>query len=392
MPSFGLDAAEVYSRASPGCPNTFIQLALQCCDPEPSKRPQIRVVLQQLREMERAVLEADDKTTDDPAAKSYHVGSMNFGGKLKTRKQLSRPVGPGRIPSFEGTVGVPRQGSISSSGSDEAVEDVLKALEDVSVTGGRDSLRRKEEGWAEDQPGYSTFVIGRASKITNQSSVLTVRANQPASADKAVNTSTIIKTHQPAGSEYSIPSIPSAWLVKGDEAGPASSDESSTDDSAPVTPDPESAPIAPAPSKIDSVASYMTARTNTPSITNAIVNGGEDQDEEQDYFFAATSRFDNSLHRFSLVKPGWRIFSSSTSLSNASRELMASRASLCETPPVSAPGDNRRQSIELPASKRKSGLDFANALARCDFCERRLGLMKQYLECDDCGFKFVSHA
>jgi LIM domain kinase 1 len=304
MPSFGIDPAEVHSRASLDCPPAFIDLAIACCEDIPTRRPTVRQVLERLQVIEKQVLAADQKSIKDPLARAYNIGSMNFSG-MRTKKQLSRPSMPGRIPSFEGQVKVPSNPSSSASDTeDEAVEDILKSLEDVRVDGGK----------AEESQSYSTLVIGRGNKAAT-SSIMTVKACTDDSQDQ------------------SFPSLPSSWLIgappevvaqiKGepapkaatakDQEEPSSSEE---EDPFPVTPD----EMSNLPSEIK--GSFISGR---PSTAAATVNGGADEEEERDYFFSAPSTFDPALHRFSLAKPGWRLFSTKSTVA-ATSELKASQS------------------------------------------------------------------
>lgn len=402
MPSFGISAEELQEEASKDCPPALISLAVQCCEPEGAKRPTIRTILSQLRVIEKNVLEHENRTITDPAEKTYNIGSMNFGG-LKTKKQLARPAGPGRIPSFEGRVKV--AASQTSATSDEAIEDVLKELEDVKIAGGH------EDAPPGDTPRYSTAVISRSSRMSGStnatmshtSSVATVRARPAGQA----------YTGMPSSISSGIPSIPSSWLVgvpssvvnvlrkpsasndspvEGVEAVkeqeidqeqvvaiavPEDSSSSSDDSSAPQTPEPSDD----TEQTIEPGQSFMTARTTTPSIAAATVNGGADEDysfinvedEGDDHFFPASSSFDNTLHRFTLVKPGWKLFWTNTP-ATAVKELKADRKASTTEGLVTKSSSDKRKSLDVGAAGKK-----AKSEGKCDFCDKSFGWMKPYM-------------
>lgn len=357
---FGIDEAEVRSLASPGCPPDFIELALHCCQEEPAHRPTIRQVLDRLRLIEQHVLEEDQKSAENAEAKTYHIGSLNFGGKLKTKKQLVRPSMAGRMPSFEGTVKVPHQPykqHDSSSSGDEAIEDVLATLEDVQVEADEDSGEAKPE----EERQYSTMVIGgRGSKINPSSfaggsSILTVKAEGG---------------HVKEQSDSSVPSLPESWLAQAPEAAvilrgdkkPPASKENQVQQSA------DAVPMQAPESHVD-----------TSSSVRVVING-----ETDDVFFSAPSIFDQNLHRFSLVRPGWKLFTTSESTTSAINMLKQIRK-------AEASGEDPKAASEvlLRGNKHRSGLELNSAVTRCEFCKKRTGWMKPHLVCDDCGFVYV---
>jgi hypothetical protein len=135
--------------------------------------------------------------------------------------------------------------------------------------------------------------------------------------------------------------------------------------------------------------------SNTPSSAAATVTGGMDEhaEEEQDYFFEAVDTFDPYLHRFSLAKPGWRLFSNKPTTAALS-ELKASR-----TLQASEAGQGAGQSFpcwtmsvdNLVAASKSKATDAAGMLSRCDFCEKRLGMLKTFMHCDECGYRTHIH-
>jgi len=320
MPSFGIDPAEIHQRASQGCPSALKDLAIDCCHADYRRRPTARQVLERLRIIEKDVLLYDDKTIKDPAEKAYHIGSMNFGGKLKTKKQISKTAGPGRIPSFEGQVEVPSNSySSASDSSDEAVEDILKALEDIHMEGGSKTFKSKEDPWLEDSAtkSYSNFVVSRKSKVNasrhcNTSSVATIKAAHNKYEESA---------------DYSFPLLPSSWLANADPGdvavitgthGEARSTQEETSFDEDSTTRTSHSVVEKLPFAFTSMTSLKGRVPSIGSTTAATVNGAVEErldveiprcDDERDIFFPASSRIDQNLHRFSLAKPGWRLFS-----------------------------------------------------------------------------------
>lgn len=87
-PQFGIDPNEVRRRASPGCPEAFVDLALDCLKENPAERPLVKDVLERLRAIELEVLARPTELDEG------HVGSVKFFTAGR------RPVPVPRIPSF----------------------------------------------------------------------------------------------------------------------------------------------------------------------------------------------------------------------------------------------------------------------------------------------------
>ena len=127
-PSFGIDQTEVRHLLSEktGCPPAFTQLALDCLDVDPSRRPDMVTILARLRDIEIEVLARPSEADD------VHVGSVKFmiGNK--------RPGAAPRIPSFG--MGVAKdvgkngkkEGS-SSSDEGDSDEELLAAISKLDV-------------------------------------------------------------------------------------------------------------------------------------------------------------------------------------------------------------------------------------------------------------------
>ncbi|CAE6474219.1 unnamed protein product [Rhizoctonia solani] len=144
-PDWGMDADEVKSRASPGCPPELVSLALDMCAVDPHARPDMREVLSRLRTIELGVLEK---------AGDAHVGSVKF--FTAGRK---RPGPALRIPSFGMGVGseirnkdgvneaAAKQEEVDGGvGSDKELDEVVRGLENISVSKGPPNVLPPEHG------------------------------------------------------------------------------------------------------------------------------------------------------------------------------------------------------------------------------------------------------
>jgi LIM domain kinase 1 len=116
-PWFGVDEAEVRSRADKACPAGFVDLALECLNTEPEERPSVKDVLERLRKIELEVLARPSEVDDG------HVGSVKFltGGR--------RPGPAPRIPSFGmGVAKDVRAGNGKDDSDDSDDEDLMQAV------------------------------------------------------------------------------------------------------------------------------------------------------------------------------------------------------------------------------------------------------------------------
>jgi len=378
-PFYAIDASEVRDRASAGCPDAYLRLALDCCATEPCARPTMIQVLERLRAIERELIATERK---DPTIKAYAVGSLSFASPrrtvvaLKDGEGTARPNLPPRMPSFGGKVEVPqRRSSMDAEPSEEesdADEDVKTA---AAVLGIQPAARASGSRIAGER--YSVEVVRRskiqqpsAADTDTLSSVLTVRPNQPAAAP--------VRAPSPA---QSLISIPSSWLQKpaaqvvGLTTTTASSDTS--DASMPSTPD--AVAVAPTHAKDGSAASYLTARTTTPSLANATIDGDDSDAVERPasprtalmasiIAGSTTTPSEDTTHRFTLVSPAWaRIFGAPV--------------------PTVAPPLSRRTSIDRVDPVK---LSATMAKTHCACCSRKLGALRAYMVCDEgCGFRCV---
>ncbi|KPV71924.1 uncharacterized protein RHOBADRAFT_4257, partial [Rhodotorula graminis WP1] len=56
LPDYGMSHDEVRGSVSSNCPRSFVDLALECCDVDPTKRPDTKSILRRLRGVEQEVL------------------------------------------------------------------------------------------------------------------------------------------------------------------------------------------------------------------------------------------------------------------------------------------------------------------------------------------------
>jgi LIM domain kinase 1 len=419
MPSFGLDPDEIRELASPDCPPAFIELAIACVAEEPSHRPTIRAVLEKLMVIERAIIESQ-------ASEGYNVGSLTYSAKHAGRQtkssKLKRPQ-PGRIPSFKGQVkpSYSVTGAIEGgdSSSDEDVDETLAKLEKLRV-GGKGSIYLGPKG-AEatsrlldivDDDKSSTYAVIKGSKMSTRSSFLQREKE---------DTSSIITVKGQANPSVfstgsSLPSLPASWIqaandaiekreqeakaqAAGPEPVPSASVESKQDSAStssedlPITPEPEvqvtAEPEAITPtnimpgslpeSKFDTIKSLSTPVAVTPEFLNTTLSdmtGGRP-----------------GPHRFTLIKPGWKALWESPTPSDKGHNKRQSRSgdvsgrSSMDSNAPRKSFDGEREKVAytgglaamLPVHLLSVGL-----LTKCHTCEKRLGLMKPYLACDDC--------
>ncbi|KAH9916190.1 kinase-like domain-containing protein [Fomitopsis serialis] len=248
-PLFEIDPDELRHLASPGCPPAFLQLALDCLAQDPALRPNTRMIMDKLREIEAEVLSRPSEADD------MHLGTVKF----MTGGQRRAGAAP-RIPSFGMGVGKDIRSSSTlevhssdeSADSDEEYAQTIETLSHVdlnsvwgdTVAGRGDSGQPLLDGTSSTHSDYST---------------------------------TVIKSHAPS-TESSAPSLSSIMTIR-----------------PPTTADP--APIgaeAPTPAEsLLSIESYYTASSS--SISAAVATEG-----------GSTIRSSSLplVHRFSLLKPG----------------------------------------------------------------------------------------
>ena len=400
MPSFGLDAAEVRQLASPGCPPAYVELAIACVATEPSERPSIRTILEQLVSIERGVIEAT-------AGIGYNVGSLTFGAKFAGRQnknsRFKRPQ-PGRIPSFDGQISSSlhfEDAKDENSSSDEDVEETLAKLEKLQVggkgmiylnAGSAQGTSRLLEGNNEDRNEAYSVVKGSKmlmrSRLVEQdgttSSTVTVKAAPPVSSFSQ--------------SSSSLPSLPASWLeaVKpAEEISALASDLESKDLQASavaisghssVAPDLQEPEFSTAMPGSLAASKFATIRSLSMPVPATL---------EWINVSALTTSGQPSPHRFTLIKPGWKALWDS-SINPETKPYKRLSSSSDGSKRVSTPASNNRDAVRGSSEAQKPSnignlaamlpmqLLGTGLLTRCRMCEKRLGLMKPYLACDDC--------
>jgi LIM domain kinase 1 len=383
-PYFGIDADEVRERASPGCPALLLDMALAMCDVDPVKRPTIRVILDRLHSIEAHV--------DEVAGPTCHIGSVRFGAQATTlRRSTGRPRKYGRIPSFDGQVSVPQSREEESDigageGSDKSFQTALAALENVRLDSSIFGCR-----------GPSTM---RGTDATWSDATVRPAPSSQSSSNPSVPSSGI--------TSQSFSQIPSSLLtllqapVDDHRAltEALDSETSSAGSSAPSTPPQQAVPDEPSLDKeekgtTEANGSLRMAWTSTASIAAATLGHSVSQERGQmeQPFSRITVRPTTSLHRFTLVKPGW------WSLTGAAAEWSAELINKKTSGGGNVP--RKRVSIDTPGGIEATmehiggggsgggGCGGRQATNRCRYCEKKFGILRQYLECDDCGMRCV---
>ncbi|TFK47257.1 kinase-like protein [Heliocybe sulcata] len=180
-PFFAIDAEEVHTSASPGCPPAFLSLTLDCLAQEPAARPTTRQILERLAEIEAEVISQDDS----------HIGSVKFMTGQK------RPSAAPRIPSFGMGIGKDiRNDQVrerNSSDEDDSEEELMEAVmglrnvdlnsrfshADADSTTRGDSAQPLIDDSSSVYSDYSTTVIRshgqQSTEPPSLSSILTIR-------------------------------------------------------------------------------------------------------------------------------------------------------------------------------------------------------------------------
>ncbi|GAA6008497.1 hypothetical protein JCM11491_004499 [Sporobolomyces phaffii] len=448
-PDYGLDIAEVHASVGgprSNCPKRFIDLALRCCDTYPERRPVMREILNELREIEREVLAREDGgegdahtrgggggTVPSNAAASLkgNVGSISYAG---TTKRGSRPgVGGGRtrpsaprLPSFEGKVKI--SSSFLGAGATSARGDVPQRQKES----GRPILLR-EGSESEDDDGeallalaeadvpidetedgspsrkYSTNVLKPRSTIIAGGMVGRPYGTLGSTSGSTLAGSARDESHNRSGS---LPSLPHSWVAAHTSKQSTSKDQERPllDEEAPEADEDEGTRTIIAPSTAtnspSNKLSYLTARTSTLSVANAVVGrlpdegqpGDEDDPEEaRDVFHSAFQhppappprppQVDVSgppleaPHRFSLIKPGLQRF-----LGSFSPYAITSSLASSASPPLATSSSQSQWDLSSRLENGTGAQPSYSSGSKCHLCTKKLGIMKAYLACDDCQY------
>ncbi|EPQ55780.1 kinase-like protein [Gloeophyllum trabeum ATCC 11539] len=322
-PFFAIDADEVRSSVSPGCPDAFIALTLDCLANDPAQRPTTRTILERLAQIEADILAQPSEGDDAP------IGTVKFMTGVK------RPSAAPRIPSFGMGVGKDIRngnGNAHDSSDDETSEDELMeavmGLRNVDLNShfshaDRDSTTRGDSA----QP-----LIDDSSSLYSEYST------------------TVIRSHPHTPSEP--PSLSSILTIR-----PSPDPNGSP---SPIPGGAQSAFTTPGESSLLSIESYRTARSSIASASIAAATEGGSTIRSLRPPASAL------VHRFTLIKPGAKRGSGSGGMSpTRAREAV-----------------NHEPTWSPLNVFFSSGL----LVSKCDLCNKRLG-WKPVLECDDCGLR-----
>ncbi|KAI0830155.1 kinase-like protein [Trametes gibbosa] len=327
-PFFNIHEDEVRRLASPGCPQAFISLALDCLSQVPSERPTTRDILDRLREIEAEVLAR-------PEADDIHLGTVKF------MTGMRRPGAAPRIPSFG--MGVSANGAgtkatdphSSDDDSDDEFAKVVDGLSKVDV----------HSTWSGATDGHSS----------NNSAQPLIDSTSSTYSDYST---TVIRGHSPA---YTDPPALSSILTIRPSPNPNGSDDLTCHPLAIGAhgPTPTTTTIPTPSDSMISVDSFHTAPSSSiiaPSLAAATEGGS-----------TIRGSTIGMVHRFTLIKPG------SKRGTGGARDVHSRSASPTRST------ENLWSPLEL---------FFSSTLlsAKCDVCAKRLG-WKPVLECDDCGMK-----
>lgn len=296
-PDYSLSQVEVWSSVSPHCPRAFVELALECCDDDPERRPDCKSILRGLRGIEQEVKEMEarglgDEDAHTRGAGTCNVGSISFAGTLK-RGSLAPSKRPGapRLPSFEGQLDL-RKGSVFAP--------VIPGLEPAASTSILDlerslgHIRSRSGSETDEEEGEALLALASAE----------VPIGHTNSSDEAYSTSVVrpSQIRAPYGrlgstSGSQLPTLPTSWIMDSSRFADADEEADSKTVIVATTADDKDAPV-----------SAFTTRPDTVSLAGAIADGNE-LDDEQDVFHSAFQEPPPAVeaapewpHRFSLIK------------------------------------------------------------------------------------------
>ncbi|EST08674.1 Protein kinase C-like, phorbol ester/diacylglycerol binding [Kalmanozyma brasiliensis GHG001] len=412
MPTFGLDADEVREMASEGCPDSFIQLALDCVEEDPRYRPDMRQVVSRLAEIEREVLMREE------AENRYAIGSVR-GATIQSimGTKLKRAAAP-RLPSFNGALKL--NGTTSRAGSDDSgdeIEEALAALEKIGVEPdhaaapgaikGSSTLKVAGHGnpWWSDDAAEALPSINRSWLASPGAAADRMRQESEAglldNADYAesdystsvVRSSKMTARHAPLAMLDERPSTLSIrTLRQGDSPLLIPARRGSADLSAIRRGSESAAMLSPTRRGSNDASTLLAAARRgsaDPAMALAAARRGSTEASMQSYMTARTHRPDTSMalatiasvnsgqiepvpihHRFTLVKNGTRRPNNVV----AAAQAMASGSA------------HQHQHVSSYPSLVPPAVMLSNALAKCWVCGKRMG-WKPFMDCDDCPYK-----
>ncbi|SJX65410.1 related to serine/threonine protein kinase [Sporisorium reilianum f. sp. reilianum] len=380
MPTFGLDADEVREMASEGCPEAFIQLALDCVEEDPRDRPEMRQVVARLRDIEREVLMREE------AENRYAIGSVRGATIQSIMGTKLKRAAPPRLPSFNGALKL--NGARSNANSDDSgdeIEEALAALEKIGIEPddarapgtikGSSTLKVSGHGnpwWSEDAtealPSINRSWLaspGAAAERIRQESEAGLLDNADyAESDystSVVRSSKMTQRHAPlAMLDERAPTLSVRTLRQAESPLLIPARRGSAD----VTALPQTRRGS---AETSAAQSFMTARTHRPDASMALAT-----------IASVSSGHLEPMpicHRFTLVKNGTR---RPNNVVAAAQQAMAGSSHSHAHPPV--PVTSYYPSLVPPA------VMLSNALAKCWVCGKRIG-WKPFMDCDDCPYK-----
>lgn len=354
IPGFSLDADEVRDMASEGCPDAFVQLALDCVEEDPRDRPDMRQVVCRLRDIEREVLLREE------AENQYAIGSVRGATIQSIMGSKVKRAAPPRLPSFNGAVKVGGHASSGSEDSGDEIDEALAALENIGIEPGHPSANGtlkststfKVAGhgnpwWSEEAPDALPSINrswlaspGAAAERVRENSDLPENAESDYSTS-VVRSSKLTQRHAP--------------LAMMDERASTLTVRTLRQEASPLL-----IPARRGSADASMAQSFMASRSPRPEISMTLAT-----------ISSANSSYlesDSIQHRFTLVKNGTR---RPASITAAAQQAAGEGA---HVHPSSYP------SLMPPA------VMLGNALAKCWVCGKRIG-WKPFMDCDDCPYK-----
>ncbi|CDS01578.1 related to serine/threonine protein kinase [Sporisorium scitamineum] len=386
VPTFGLDADEVRQMASEGCPDAFIQLALDCVEEDPRDRPEMRQVVARLRDIEREVLMREE------AENRYAIGSVRGATIQSIMGTKLKRAAPPRLPSFNGALKLNNatHSNANSDDSGDEIEEALAALEKIGVEPddartpgtikGSSTLKVSGHGnpwWSEDAtealPSINRSWLaspGAAAERIRQESEAGLLDNADyAESDystSVVRSSKMTQRHAPlAMLDERASTLSVRTLRQGDSPLLIPARRGSADVSA-------LPPTRRGSAETSAAQSFMTAQTHRPDpsialATIASVSSGPIEPVP-------------ICHRFTLVKNGTRrpnnVVAAAQAVANANSHSHSHPAVAAAAPAITS----YYPSLLPPA------VMLSNALAKCWVCGKRIG-WKPFMDCDDCPYK-----
>lgn len=311
-PNYHLSREEVLSSVSSTCPRSFVDLALECCDANPDRRPDCKAVLRRLRSIEHEVQELEARGLGDEDAHtrggevaSHNVGSISFAGAVKRgsitqQQQHRRPAAP-RLPSFEGAINLQRGSTFAPAigASTAGVGPSSEALVDSGSTPPTSDVTAEEA----DEEAEALLALAQVDVLIEPPSTFTESADEHEYSTRVVRPSQFRAPYGDIGrtSGSRLPTLASSFVALSEDAGTATVIA--------IAPKVDLLTIPPA---VPSLISQAT----TVSVAEAVVDfKGTDQDEDvfhsafQEQPLAAppengtlTTSATATPHRFSLIK------------------------------------------------------------------------------------------